>query len=325
MTETPSYEVVEGWGAAPFISEHLDAPAVTVAEDGRVYVLTRQPARVLVYDEDGVLLGALGDGLFSDRTHGITAHDGALWCVDDGNHAIHKLDPDGNLLLTLGTPGVPSDTGYVFDDQLSITRGGPPFNRPTNLSVGPDGLLYVTDGYGNARVHVFTPDGTLLRSWGEPGEGPGEFRRPHGIQVMPDGRVLVADRESDRIQVFDTEGGYVEEWLDIQRPTNIAYDARNDRLLVSELRWKPGESSFRLGDRDYLHSRLSVLDPQGTVLARIGWEDDPAAPGNLVAAHDVAVDGDGNVYVAEVTWTIGVRDGRVANDCHKLQKFLLRA
>src|SRR5436309_1949925 len=83
----------------------------------------------------------------------------------------------------------------------------------------PDGDLSVTAGYGNARDHRFSAEGRLLRSWGEPGAGPGQFNLPHGIAVLADGRVLVADRENDRIQLFDPEGKYLDQWTQVQRPT----------------------------------------------------------------------------------------------------------
>src|SRR5262249_5651506 len=153
--------------------------------------------------------------------------------VDDGNHTVRKFTPQGELLLTLGTAGVPSDTGYVGPQPGisgstllgTIKRGGPPFNCPTNLAFAPNGEFYVSDGYGNARVHRFTPDGTLLQSWGEPGAEPGQFNLPHGIAVHPDQRVFVADRENDRIQIFSPDGGFLDQWLDVQRPTQLLIGA----------------------------------------------------------------------------------------------------
>ena len=87
-------------------------------------------------------------------------------------------------------------------DYRTITQGGGPFNHPTNLALGPGGEMYVADGYGNCRVHKFSPEGELLHSWGEPGEGPGQFNLPHGVGVDRSGRVAVADRENDRVQFF---------------------------------------------------------------------------------------------------------------------------
>jgi DNA-binding beta-propeller fold protein YncE len=103
--------------------------------------------------------------------------------------------------MTLGTMNTTSDTGYDGKDYMTITRPGGPFNRPTNIAVGPRGDLYISDGYGNCRVHRFSTTGELKQSWGVPGIGPGQFHLPHGIATAADGRVFVCDRENDRIQI----------------------------------------------------------------------------------------------------------------------------
>jgi sugar lactone lactonase YvrE len=237
---------------------------------------------------------------------------------------VRKFTPDGKLLLTLGIRGQPSNTGYDGKALATIARSGPPFNRPTNLAIAPTGDLYVTDGYGNARVHQFSPSGTLVRSWGAPGTGPGEFRLPHGIAILADGRVLVADRENDRIQVFDLEGTYLEEWREIQRPTHLAVGP-DGLVYVSELPWLRGQRSERFGeiiaDR---FGRVTALTDQGDVVARWG-ERAPGTPGAFTAPHGIAVDSRGDVYVAEVTYTIGVAPGLLpAGGAPTLQKLARR-
>src|SRR5207245_9216864 len=124
--------------------------------------------------------------------------------------------------------------------------------RPTNLALATNGDLYVSDGYGIARVHRFSPNGKLLASWGEPGTGPGQFMLPHGIAVDATGNVLVCDRESDRIQVFTAEGRFLRELTEVQRPTQIVL-ARG-LLYVSELGWRARQRSFR-------HWRIEGLLP----------------------------------------------------------------
>jgi sugar lactone lactonase YvrE len=254
------------------------------------------------------------------RTHGITiAPDDSVWCTDDAGHSVRKFTPDGRLLLALGdSAGKPSDTGYDGSNLTTVARAGPPFNRPTNLAVAPSGDLYVSDGYGNARVHRFSPSGKLLASWGEPGTGPGQFMLPHGIAVDRAGSVYVCDRESDRIQVFTADGRFVREITDVQRPTQIVL--AQGRMYVSELGWRAGQRSFRHGpiERD-LPSRVSVLDGNGSVITRIGGPD-PCAPGSFCAPHGLAVDANGGLYVAEVVWTIAGKAGLVAPDCHTIQK-----
>jgi len=317
---TLRYVPIASWERLPAGYTHPDVAAVAVNSKGRVYLFCRAEHPVLIYERDGRFVGSWGEGMFSMRTHGITiAPDDSVWCTDDAGHSVRKFTPDGKLLLTLGdNAGKPSDSGYDGSNLTTITRGAPPFNRPTNLTVAPNGDLYVSDGYGNARVHRFSPSGQLLASWGEPGTGPGQFMLPHGIAVDATGTVFVCDRESDRIQVFTAEGRFIREITDVQRPTQVVL-ARG-RMYVSELGWRAGQRSFRHGpiERD-LPSRVSVLDANGTVVARLGGPD-PCAPGSFCAPHGLAVDANGDLYVAEVVWTIAGKAGLVPPDCHTVQK-----
>jgi len=320
---SPTYHAVAGWEQLPSGYTHPDVAAVAVNSKGRVYLFCRAEHPVLIYERDGRFVGSWGEGVFTMRTHGITiAPDDSVWCVDDAGHSVRKFSPDGQLLLTLGdNAGKPSASGYDGSNLTTIARGAPPFNRPTNVAVAPNGDLYVSDGYGNARVHRFSARGQLLDSWGEPGTGPGQFMLPHGIAVDASGNVFVCDRESDRIQVFTAEGRYAREIADVQRPTQIVLG--RGLIYVSELGWRSGQRSFRHGpiERD-LPARVSVLDANGKVLARIGGSD-PCAPGSFCAPHGLAVDANGDLYVAEVVWTIAGKAGLVPPDCHTVQKLAL--
>jgi len=320
-----SYEVIPDWEQLPSELTHLDVVGVAVDSHDRVFIYTRDDPRVIVYEQDGRYVTSWGDGFFTTRTHGLTiGPDDQVYCVDEGNQVVYRFSPDGKLQQTIGTLGVASNTGYDGRSLDSIRPGAGPFNRPTNLAVAPSGDLYVSDGYGNARVHRFSAAGKLIQSWGEPGTGPGQFNLPHGIFVLPDGRVLVADRENDRIQFFSPDGQFLSAWTDVQRPTNVYVD-RNGIVYVSEL-WRPvGHRSYTLGvtaeDRP---GRVSIYDLDGRVLARWGGAD-RCAPGNFCAPHDICADSRGDVYVAEVTNTFGVKPGLVPADCHTFQKFARRA
>jgi hypothetical protein len=319
----PSYKAIPGWERIPSGYAHPDVAAVAVDSKDRVFLFCRSDHPVMIYERDGRFVGSWGEGIFTMRTHGITiGPDDSVYCTDDAGHSVRKFTPDGKLLLTLGdNAGKPSDSGYDGSNPTTVARAAPPFNRPTNLAVAPNGDLYVSDGYGNSRVHRFSASGKLLASWGEPGTGPGEFMLPHGIAVDASGNVLVCDRESDRIQVFNGEGRFLREITEVQRPTQIVL--AHGRMYVSELGWRAGQRSFRHGqiERD-LPSRVSVLDANGTVVARIGGPD-PCAPGSFCAAHGLAVDTRGDLYVAEVVWTIAGKAGLVAPDCHTVQKLEL--
>jgi sugar lactone lactonase YvrE len=324
MASAPEFEVIEGWEKLPKGYVHKDVTGVAVDSNDNVYLITRMDARVIVYDRKGNFIRSWGEGIFTPRIHGIAiGPDDSVYTVDDGEHTVRKFTPEGKQLMIIGTSGKCSDTGYDGKTIASIKRGGPPFNRPTDVAVAPDGELYVCDGYGNARIHRFKADGILLKSWGEPGSGPGQFHLPHGVGIAPDGRVFVADRENDRIQIFSRDGQFLDMWTHVQRPTGIYFD-RHGRVYVSELWWRAGQTSFTHGNINYdLPGGVRVLDLQGNLL--LHWcSADREAPGNFVAPHAICVDSSGDLYVGEVTWTFGVSRGDVREDTHSLQKFALQ-
>ena len=329
------FQVVDGWEKAPDGITHKDVSAVGVDSKDRVYIATRHPDVVIVYERDGTFVTSWGGDVFTN-THGITVGpDDSVYVVDNRDHVVRKFTPDGTLLMTLGTPGVATDTGYdtsgtpEIHHNETVVRSAGPFNSCTNMAIGPNGNLYVADGYGNARVHRFTPDGQFVQSWGEPGTGPGQFHIPHGIWVAGDGTVIVADRENDRLQFFSPDGAYLYEWNDVQRPCAVTTD-REGLIYVAEL-WRPvekGQGSFVHGyGTEDLPGRVTVFEPSGTIVARWGASTtDRCAPGNFIAPHGICVDSHGDLYVSEVTYTYGVRPKRVGEECagHQLQKFTRR-
>lgn len=321
MKIVPTFKVIEGWEKLPKGYVHKDVDGVAVDSQDNVYLMTRKDASVMVYDREGNFLRSWGKGVFTQRTHGIAiGPDDMVYTVDDGDHTVRKFTPEGKQVMMIGTPGKASDTGYDGKKKDSVKKAGPPFNRPTDVAIAPNGELYVSDGYGNARVHRFTPDGKLIQSWGEPGTGAGEFRLPHGIGISVDNRVFVADRENDRIQIFSLDGEYLDMWTHVQRPTDIAFDAEG-RVYVSELWWKPGDVSLTNGPiRFDLPGGVRIFDLAGNLL--LHWcSADREAPGNFVAPHTICVDSRGDMYVGEVTHTFGVSRGGIREDAHTFQKF----
>lgn len=313
------YELVEGWEQLPAGFEHRDVAAVCSDSNGNVFLYCRGDHPVMIYDRDGRFLDSWGEGKFSYRTHGMFMSGGdQMFLVDDGGNSVGRYALDGTHLQTIGPAGVRSDTGYDGSDVLSIT-GGPPFNRPTNLAVAPSGDLYVSDGYGNCRIHRFSDGGDLLQSWGEPGNGPGQLHLPHSAWAHTDGRVFVCDRQNDRIQIFGPTGEYLDEWTDVQRPQDIF--VHDGLVFVGELRWKKGEVSLRRGPIETDEpSRLSIFDMEGHALLR--WSDpDPMKDGYFIAPHGVWVDDQGSLYMAEVTHTIAVGPGLAPPEAHTFQKF----
>lgn len=320
----PDLTPLLNWDRRPSGVTWTEVAAVAVDSRDRVFVFNRGPHPVMVFDADGTFLHSWGAGLFR-RPHGLTiGPDDALYCTDDSDHTVRKFTPDGQLLLTLGTSGQPSDTGAASVDFRTIQRIAGPFHFPTNVALAPGGDIYVADGYGNARIHKFSPEGRLVLSWGWPGAGPGEFRIPHGIAVNADGNVFVADRENSRIQVFSPAGEFLEQWTGVARPCQITFDA-SGIAFVAELGYRagmwPGTSPPALNATG---GRLSAFTASGELLARWGGGENPTAPGDFFAPHDVCVDSRGDVYVAEVVLSAGGNRGLVSPDCHALQKLARR-
>src|SRR6201997_5284286 len=164
------YEPVEDWAKLPSGWSFKEIGGVGVDRKDNVYVFNRGEHPMIVFDRDGNFLRSFGEGLFS-RAHGLHIDaDDNLYCTDDGDHTVRKCTPDGKGGLTTGMPKKPR-----------LFRSGEPFHRCTHTALSPKGEIYVSDGYGNARVHKYSPDGKLLMSWGEPGSDPGQFNIVHNI------------------------------------------------------------------------------------------------------------------------------------------------
>lgn len=316
------YTVDESWAKFPAMGEAGEAVGVACDSQDRVYVFLRGPKPILVFERDGTPIGSWGDADFT-RPHGIfIGPDNTVYCCDDFGHCVRTFSVSGKPGMTLGTPGKPSDTGATSIDYRTIKHSGPPFNFPCNLAIGPTGDLFVADGYGNARVHRFTPDGKLVRSWGEPGSGPGQFHVMHGIAVDSAGTVYIADRENSRIQLFTSNGIYRGEWTDLARPCQVCID-RAGWVYVAELgyragRW-PGTGGPQPGQTG---GRVSIFDREGKLHTRWGGGEKPCDPGDFFAPHGIWVDSRGDLYVSEVALAGGARAGLVPGTCHTLQKFV---
>lgn len=319
------YEVAQGWGQLPNGWSYGDVTATAVDSSDNVYVFTRSAHPVIVFDREGHFLGSWGEGVFS-RAHGITITPGDIvWCTDDRDHTVRKFTKDGKLLQTLGTPNQPSDSGYeasaLTSPLLTIKRGAGPFNRPTRLAMAPNGELYVSDGYGNARVHRFTGAGELIQSWGEPGDAPGQFNLPHSVWVHTDSRVFVSDRENHRVQIFSPSGDLLSIWENIPQAADVWIDRENN-VYVGELEVIAGQPNMAGRISDFSRpSMVTVRDLNGEVLARWG-NDDVFAPDGFSSAHSVCVDSRGDLYVGEVAETVLNRTGRYRPDFPSLKKFV---
>jgi DNA-binding beta-propeller fold protein YncE len=285
------YRVIEGWAKLPEGWEFKDAAAVAVDSKDQVYVFNRGEHPMMVFDREGNFLRSWGEGGMFPRAHGlhIDAND-ILYCTDDLGHVVRKCTTEGKVLLEIGVPGKPSP--YM---------SGLPFHRCTHTALSPQGDIYVSDGYGNARVHKYSPDGKLLLSWGEPGTSPGQFNIAHNIVTDPQGWVYVADRENHRVQVFNGNGKYETQWVNMHRPCGL-FCCKGPKLqfMIGEL--GPGMPVNR--HMPNIGPRLSIVDGGGNLVARLGGEEGPGLEkGKFIAPHGLAVDSRGDIYVGEVSYT----------------------
>lgn len=286
-----TYEVSgEDWGNLPEGSIYKEATAVAVDSADNVYVFNRGTHPMIVFDRDGNILQTWGDGVFTNP-HAVTiGPDESVYCVDNGDHTVRKFTTEGKLTMTLGTPG-----------DSAPPMSGDPFCKPTHLAVDPrNGDLYVADGYCNASVHKYTPDGKYLFSWGESGTDAGQFNIVHNIAVDADGWVYVADRENQRIQIFDDKGRFETQWINLSRAACVTV-VDNDQRLVYVGEYHCGIDTNWMGTG--LGPRVSVMDGNGNVLARVGEQTYGDEPGRFYSPHGIAVDSRGDIYVAEVSWS----------------------
>jgi sugar lactone lactonase YvrE len=165
------------------------------------------------------------------------------------------------------------------------------------MVVTADGTIYVSDGYGNARIHRYAPGGELQMSWGAPGIDPGQFMLPHNLGLDGD-RLYVADREAHRVQVFSLDGDLLDLWNNIHRPCALTVGPDHN-VYVGEL-----NGAGHLEDAPGMGHRVSVFDPTGRLLARFGDPIEGEAPGQFIAPHGIAVNARGDVFVGEVSFTI---------------------
>lgn len=291
----PVWQVVHGWPALPEGRVLGSVSGVGIDTAGNVLVFHREgrvwPASdqldtapivgttVWIFDANsGARIGEWGANAFA-MPHGLTvdANDN-VWLTDVALHQVFKYTADGKLLLTLGERGVPGDdVGH--------------FNRPTKVAVAKDGSFYVADGYRNARVAKFSPNGEFLMQWGAKGTGPGEFQTVHGIAFDAQGNVYVADRENMRVQVFTADGEFLRQWKSeaLGRPYGVVV-ASDGTALVADGGDQPSDPPDR--------SALVVLHADGSVAERVGrWGN---YDGQFMMAHDLVLGRDGAVYIGDI-------------------------
>jgi len=297
-----TYQPLPDWHRLPQDVTQFEAIGVAVDSKDNVFVFNRGDPSIIVFASDGSFRNAWNSDLIV-RPHGIwISEDDTVYLVDDRGHAVRQFTPEGQHLRAIGSHGAASDSGAEGFDFRKIVRGAAPFNLPTNLVVAPSGDIFVVDGYGNARVHRFSAEGMLIDSWGQPGEARGEFRIPHGLGIDRSGRLYVADRENNRVQIFSADGEWIDAWTDVVRPCQVCV-AADDLVYIAELGARNGLFPWMQRMPGAVGGRVSIFDQEGRLLARWGGGRDAMQPGEFYAAHDICVDSRGDVYVGEVSVT----------------------
>ncbi|MBN2240517.1 MAG: hypothetical protein JW712_12155 [Dehalococcoidales bacterium] len=289
-----TYELADWHAEYPDGWQPVEVNGLAIDSQDRVYALNTGEHPLTVFDpETGKLLNEWGEGFFTHNHGAIITPEDIMYYADDGNHTVNKMTLEGKVIMTLGERDKPSDTGNVTVSEdgnpLGVMEaiwttkyGGHPFNGPTDVALDSKGNIYVSDGYGNARVHKFTPEGQLLKSWGEPGKDVSEFVVPHAVAIDAQDRIFVADRHNNRIQIFDTEGRFLTEWTDCTLPTDIYID-EDQTVYVCDL-----------------VPQISIFDIEGNLLARWGNEGTTEEDPLFVTLHAIVLDSKKNIYVGEV-------------------------
>ncbi len=319
------YRTVEGWAKMPEGRTWGSTSSVDIDKDGTsVWVgercgtnscLTSTLDPVLKFDRNGVLVKSFGSGLVV-FPHGITVdRDGNVWIVDGNDnaprpargaapapgatpaplpmgppaggtrgHQVIKFSPEGKVLLTIGKPGGAAAPDFFF--------------QPNDVLVAPNGDIFVGEGHGggNARMFKFDKTGKLLKTWGKLGTGPSEFNQPHALAMDSQGRLFVADRTNNRVQVFDQDGTYLAETKAFGRPSGV-YIGKDDTLYVAD-----SESQSRDANAYGYNPGVNrgIRLGSARTLTPTGFIPDPKESGGTSAAEGVAVDAGGVVYGAEV-------------------------
>lgn len=214
------YRLEEGWPQLPAGMEWGGVISVDMDADGNIVVFRRAEPPILKFDPSGKMLAGMAEGVIV-RAHGFDIDDeGFLWATDQRGHQVIKFSPDGDVVMTIGQKEVAGE-------------GMDTLNGPCDVTVAPNGDIFVADGHGNSRVVKYSKDGTFITTWGVKGEQPGEFNVPHSTALDSQGRLFVADRSNNRVQIFDQDGHYLDSWTQFGSPSGI-FISDDDTIYVAD-------------------------------------------------------------------------------------------
>jgi DNA-binding beta-propeller fold protein YncE len=273
VEESPThlgYNVVGGWPRLPDGWELGQVAGVAADSEGRYYAFHRGDGAppLICFDRAGEVIHSWGKGVFV-RPHMVKCdEDDNIWAIDDNGHVLYLYSPEGEVLRTLGSKGVPGEDGSHFRD-------------PTDIAFGRDGGFYVSDGYGNKRVARFDEGLKFRGQWGSEGVEPGQFVLPHAITTDEEGRVYVADRNRWRVHIFSPEGKLLNIWTHIGKPFGIVY-ADDGYIYVC----------------DGTNARVTKVETSGRI---VGFFGSPGSDeGQITTAHDISVAPNGDIVLGHL-------------------------
>jgi DNA-binding beta-propeller fold protein YncE len=271
------HKVVKDWAQLPKGWNFGECSGIDVDKNDNVWVFNRGKRPIIQFDKNGKVLQAWDEAPITS-SHGVrVGPDGHIWAVDVKGHTLFTFNPQGRIVQVIGNPMKRPGTMETKDS----------FNEPTGVAFAPNGDFYVSDGYVNSRVMKFGKDGVFQKQWGKKGTGDGEFDLVHDIAVDSKGRVYVADRTNQRVQVFDGDGKFVTKWTGIGAPWGLYYVDRENAIYMA----------------DGLNNRVIKLNLEGQILGVLG--EYGKTQGKFDFAHNLAVDSTGAIYVAEIkNWRI---------------------
>jgi len=295
VTLSTCYEVDPDWPRRPENVLWGRTPGIAVDDKDQVWVFTRAYPPVQVYTTGGKFVRAWGDDLITMTPKGLGSHQieidgrGHVWLVDAPGNVVMECTPDGKLLRTLGTRGEAGCDETHFD-------------RPTDVAIAPDGQVFVTDGYGNARVVHFDAAGEFVKAWGKLGTGPGEFSIPHSIVLDSKGQIYVADRNNARVQVFDQNGRFLDQWQNLLVPWGLWISAEDEIWVCgsSPMGWREEDDNLGCPPKDQLFMKFDTTGRLLQLWTAPKGVDDEEKPGELNWVHGIALDSQGNIYVGDI-------------------------
>ena len=291
------FDVVPSWPKRPEnVSGKGWVSGLAIDKEDRVWFFRKGPDPVQCYTAEGDFVRTWGKDMFVNPHQLRIDHEGHVWVADFGAHVVQKFDQEGKVLLTLGTKDQKGEDATHF-------------NMPTDMVITPTGEIFVTDGYGNRRVVHFTAEGKFIKAFGTAGPGPGQFVLPHAIVMDSKGILYVADRNSGRIQLFNQEGKFLDQWSNVLMPWGLSI-TKDDQLWVcgsSPHWWFRHEKYPEYKDQILMRFNTSgrITQTWTLPLGDIGTNKDmpdtsKLKPGETVGAHCIAQDSKGNIYVGDI-------------------------